>query len=295
MLVASSGAAAAPFECNVPLDNFDRANSASLGASWTQQAPSMTISANAVTNPNATQGLSTWNALPPSQQACLDVTAGSALNYAGIDLGFQDVENNAFLKVQGSGGTFSIAYFYYGNNGGGNPCKITGGCSFPITPFHSGRIHATLNQATGQVSLDIDTNFDNNPEQTIVKTYNAPFSFGNAIGIASYGGSFLDNFASSSTPPAPPVPVTPAAPNTKLNRATIKPNQGSAKFWFKATGGAATEFQCAFAKKGKKLTYKKCKSPKAYQNLGEGRYTFKVRAVGVGGVDKTPITQKFTI
>lgn len=295
MLVASSSASAAPFSCNVPLDNFDRANSASLGTSWTLQAPSMTIAGNAATNPNTTQGLSTWNTAPPTQQVCLDVTAGGGgTSYAALDLGFQDVNNNAFLKVQGGAGQFSQSYFYYGNNGPGS-CKITGGCSYAITPFHSARLHATLNPATGQASLDIDTNFDNNPEQTIVKTFNVPFSFGNAIGIGSYGGSFVDNFASASTPPPPPVPITPAAPNTKLNRATIKPGQRWAKFWFKAIEGTATKFECAFAKKGKKLVYRQCASPKAYQGLGEGRFTFKVRAVGPGGVDQSPVTQKFSI
>lgn len=293
MLAASSTASAAPFSCNVPLDDFNRADATTLGTNWTLQAPTMNIAANAATNPNTTAGLSTWNTVPPTQQACVDVTAGAAgTTYAALDLGFQDATNNAFLKVQGGAGTFSKAWIYYGNNG---DCKITGGCSFDIPLFKSGRIHATLNAATGQVSLDIDTNFDNNSEQTIVKTFNAPFSFGNAIGIGSYGGSSLDNFATASTPPPPPLPVTPPAPNTKLNRATIKPGQRSAKFWFKATEGTATKFECAFAKKGRKLTYRQCSSPKAYQGLGEGRFTFKVRAVGPGGTDQTPITRKFTI
>lgn len=293
MLAAGSTASAAPFSCNVPLDDFNRANTTTLGTSWTLQAPTMNIAANAVTNPNTTAGLSTWNAVPPTQQACLDVTAGpGGTTYAALDLGFQDATNNAFLKVQGGAATFSKAWVYYGNNG---DCKITGGCSFDIPPFKSGRIHAALNTATGQFSLDIDTNFDNNSEQTIVKTFNAPFSFGNAIGIGSYGGSSLDNFATASTPPPPPVPVTPPAPNTKLNRATIKPGQRSAKFWFKAIEGTATKFECAFAKKGNKLTYRQCASPKTYQGLGQGRFTFKVRAVGPGGTDQSPITQKFTI
>jgi hypothetical protein len=291
---ATSSASAASFSCDVPLDNFNRANSTGLGPSWTVQAPTMNVETNSATNPNATAGLATWNSLVPTQQACADVSDnGTGTQYAAIDLGYSDVTNNAFIKVQHNSSVgFDTAFIYYGNNGA---CKITGGCNFPITPFHSARIHATLNSATGQVSLDIDTNFDNNPEQTIVKTYNAPFAFGNAIGIGLYGHSFIDNFATASAPAPPPTPVTPPAPNTKLNRATIKPNSGTAKFSFKATGQAATEFQCAFAKKGKKLRYKKCSSPKTYRNLKEGKYTFKVRAVGVGGTDPSPVTQKFTI
>ncbi|HET7121345.1 MAG TPA: hypothetical protein VFI17_08870 [Solirubrobacterales bacterium] len=295
MALSASAASAASFNCDVPLDNFNRVDSGTLGPNWTVQSPSMTIETNAATNPNSTAGLATWNATVPTQQACVDVNDnGTSLQYAAITLGYANNENNAFVKVQNnSAAGFDIVYFYYGNNGS---CKIAGGCNFAITtPFHAGRLHAALNPATAEVTLDIDTNFDNVPEQTITKTYNAPFSFGNAIGIGSYGHAYLDNFATVSAPPGPPPPpAPPAAPNTKLKRANIKPNQGFAKFTFGATG-TATGFQCALAKKGKKLTYKSCKSPKAYKHLKAGKYTFKVRAVGPGGTDSSPVTQKFRI
>jgi hypothetical protein len=212
MGIATSGASAAPFNCSVPLDNFNRANSASLGSGWTQQSPTMSLENNSATNPNATFGLATWNTPATVQQACADVSNnGAAVQYAALVLGFADVNNAAFVKVQDnlSAGTFQTAFIYYGNSG---ECKITGGCNFSITPFHAGRLHVELNPATAEITLDIDTNFDNVPEQSITKTYNAPFGFGNAIGIGAYGHSFLDNFATAPTPPPPPVPTPTPTP-----------------------------------------------------------------------------------
>ncbi|MFN8164185.1 MAG: hypothetical protein U0R26_10265 [Solirubrobacterales bacterium] len=294
MLMASSSASAASFDCSVPLDNFNRADSATLGTNWTERAATMKVEGNAATNPNTTPGLATWNSVVPTQQACVDVNDnGAGTQYAAIDLGYSDNTNNAFVKVQHNSAIgFDTAYFYYGNNGS---CKITGGCSFPIIPFHAARLHASLNPASGQVALDIDTNFDNAPEQTIVKTYNTPFTFGNAIGIGDYGHAFIDNFATSAAPAPPPVPTTPNPPNTKVVKAKISAKAGTAKFTFKAVGETAIKFECAFAKKPNKLSFKRCTSPRTYNNLGTGKYTFKVRAVGVGGADSSPVIKKFKI
>lgn len=297
MALSVSTASAASFNCDVPLDNFNRPDGVGLGPGWTGQEASMNIETNSATNPNTTPGLATWNGTVSSQQACVDVSDnGTGTQYAAIDLGYRDLSNNAFVKVQHNSSVgFDVAYMYYGNNG---ECQIIGGCNFAITPFHAARLHATLNPASGEVVLDIDTNFDNVPEETISKTYNAPFDFGNAIGLGAYGHPFLDNFATVSAAPAPPAPpappATPAAPGTKLKRATIKADKGFAKFSFQAIG-TATGFECAFAKKGKKAVYKSCKSPKKFQHLKPGKYTFKVRAYGPGGTDPSPVVKKFKI
>ena len=223
MLIAASGASAATFDCSVPLDNFNRANGG-LGSNWSEQAATVNVENNSATNPNSTTGLATWNKLVPTQQACVDVSDnGAAVQYAGLVLGFGDVDNNAFLKVQDnlSAGTFQTAFIYYGNNN--SSCKITGGCNFPITPFHAGRLHASLDPATAQVTLDIDTNFDNVPEQSITRSFNAPFNFGNAIGISAYGHSFLDNFATSPAPPTPAPTPTPTPTPAPTPTPTPKP------------------------------------------------------------------------
>ena len=101
----------------------------------------------------------------------------------------------------------------------------------------------------------------------------------------------------SSAPVAPaptPPPVAPARPNTKLVKAKIRSAKGIATFKFKAIG-EASRFQCALTKKGKKVRYKRCGSPRTYRNLNSSRYVFRVRAGGPGGNDKSPAKRKFKI
>lgn len=94
--------------------------------------------------------------------------------------------------------------------------------------------------------------------------------------------------------PAPVATTTSKAPNTKISKATIDSAKGKATFKFKAEG-SATGFKCALAKKGKKLKYKSCRSPKTYKELKEGKYTFAVKAIGAGGSDETPAKRNFQI
>ena len=93
--------------------------------------------------------------------------------------------------------------------------------------------------------------------------------------------------------PAPaPVPAEPTTPVTKL--LTTKVHRDKAKFVF-ASRGEATKFRCALARIRTKLRYKPCTSPVTYRNLDPGRYVFKVKAIGLGGADKTPVTRRFRI
>ena len=41
--------------------------------------------------------------------------------------------------------------------------------------------------------------------------------------------------------------------------------------------------------------YTKCRSPRTFKHLKAGSYVLRVRAVGPGGVDKTPATYTFKI
>jgi LmbE family N-acetylglucosaminyl deacetylase len=104
----------------------------------------------------------------------------------------------------------------------------------------------------------------------------------------------LDRTPPPETTPEPPV-VLPEPPNTKVLKSTVRQRQGSATFAFAARGGSATAFQCALAGAGQKLKFRKCSSPVTYRNLEPGRYTFKVRAVGAGGSDASPVTRRFRI
>jgi alpha-tubulin suppressor-like RCC1 family protein len=76
--------------------------------------------------------------------------------------------------------------------------------------------------------------------------------------------------------------------------------KASASFSF-STSGAVTKYECMLikpkAKKKKKAKPKftGCSSPKRYKKLRKGRYTFKVRARNILGVDAKPAVRKFRI
>jgi PKD domain len=95
--------------------------------------------------------------------------------------------------------------------------------------------------------------------------------------------------ASSTGPPQATPP-----PGTTIQKAKIKPDAGSAKFTFAATGEASA-FECALAKKKKPPRFAPCTSPKKYKNLKPGKYTFEVAAIGPGGTDSSPAKKKFRI
>jgi hypothetical protein len=90
-------------------------------------------------------------------------------------------------------------------------------------------------------------------------------------------------------------------PNTRLVFEQINSKKHTARFGFKAIG-KSTGFRCALVRKrtgkGAKTPapkYSKCRSPKTYKHLKPGSFVLYVRAVGPGGVDKTPATYRFTI
>jgi len=99
---------------------------------------------------------------------------------------------------------------------------------------------------------------------------------------------------------APPPPPRSAAPGTTLKRAKIDAKAGTATFTFSGSG-QLTGFACELirphpkGRKAKKPRFASCGSPKAYKHLTPGRYTFKVEARGVGGVDPTPVVRPFRI
>jgi hypothetical protein len=205
-LLWAPGAQAAPFNCGTTLDTFTRANSTSLGTNWTEQAPDPSIEAGGFTNVAPTTGLATFN-LVSSAQACVDVApAASGVSYAAIVLKYANLAtDNVFVKVQDQNapaGQFDTIFFYRGNNGA--PFGTTTGT---LTPFSSGRFHVAVNGTT--VTADIDTNFDNQPEQTITTTGLNTTGLGTGIGLGAYGHPRLDNFAIPRT-------AVPAGGNTKL-------------------------------------------------------------------------------
>jgi len=86
---------------------------------------------------------------------------------------------------------------------------------------------------------------------------------------------------------------------TVISKKKINRRNHTAKFKFTGSGHV-TGFQCALArsKKGKKPkqpAFNACSSPKRYNHLKPGKYTFEVRAVNSAGSDAVPAVKKFKI
>lgn len=120
--------------------------------------------------------------------------------------------------------------------------------------------------------------------------------------------------------PSPPAQPPPGVPNTRLSQTRINAGHGIAQFTF-AGVGAVSGFECVLVKQVKRRrrhdkthrhhpprhhkrialaarkrpSFKLCGSPRAYRGLESGRYLFKARAYGPGGLDGSPARLKFTI
>ena len=92
------------------------------------------------------------------------------------------------------------------------------------------------------------------------------------------------------------ITVDTTAPETTITSGPIGATNGtSPSFGFSSETGAT--FQCKLDGPGATTgSYAACTSPKAYGPLGDGVYTFSVRATdGVGNTDVTPATRGFTV
>jgi hypothetical protein len=136
-----------------------------------------------------------------ANQACVDIASGGAqTQYVAIVLGYASVNHNLFVKVQDNNadGSFDRAYFEDGNNGADFATDVG------LTPFAQARIHLAL--VGTDMTLDIDTNFDNHPDQSFTVSGVPTAGFGTAIGLGDYGHASADNFATAAIPPSPAPP-----------------------------------------------------------------------------------------
>ncbi len=85
-----------------------------------------------------------------------------------------------------------------------------------------------------------------------------------------------------------------AAPDTKITKSKINSRAGLATFAFTANG-EHNGFQCQLKQLHKAAKFTSCRSPRTYQHLRFGKYTFAVRAIGPGGSDLTPAKRKFKV
>jgi len=273
---AAAPGVASAFSCGVLLDNFNRADSADLGTNWVEQANAIGIAGNAATNATANSALATF--IPRGgSEACLDVsTGGTGTRFAGIVLRYGDIDNSIFIKVQNNAGadsTFDTAFFYRGNNGSSGSLRP----SAALDEFSSGRIHVWSKGTKAR--LDVDTDFDNKPEQSFNVTGITTAGLGTLIGVTSYNGTSLDNFRT-----APPQTTITKHPNktTSSNSATFK---------FKSSIGGS-HFKCKLDGQ----SYKNCGSPRTYSSVSNGNHVFRVKAIDqFGNPDPTPAKFRWTV
>jgi CSLREA domain-containing protein len=142
--------------------------------------------------------------------------------------------------------------------------------------------------------------FDQGTEVTLTATADPGSSFAGWSGGGCSGTGPCTFTASADTTVIAAFKDTPAtgAPNTKIGKAKIDSDAGTAKFTFGTTAKAraGSGFQCALvSKKHKKPKFKDCTSPKKYKHLKPGKYKFEVRAFDDAGTDSTPAKKKFKI
>lgn len=168
----------------VVLDDFDRPDGTDMGPNWIEQNGDFQIVSGRASG--SAFSLMTFVGAT-SNKVSVDVFPSGSLSYVAIVLGYLDLGNNLFIKVQNQGSTqFNYAGFYYGNNVGVNFFALQ-------SPFDSARMTASL--VGGTAYLEFDTDFDGSPEQTYSYGGYSLVSLGPAIGLGSYDWATMDNFA----------------------------------------------------------------------------------------------------
>lgn len=196
VLVASSAMATSFF------DDFNRADSANLGANWANANGTIGISGNMAQAPSQSPNLATVNGYSDTANNTaieFDVFHGQQnITYAAAVLGYLDLTNSIFIKVQdnGLGNTYNRAFFYIGNGGAGG----SAGFQDITTPFANA--HIKVSYASGIATLGIDADFNGSYEQVYTANYGAP-TLGTGAGLGAYGDGKVDNYAINGAVPEP--------------------------------------------------------------------------------------------
>ena len=184
----------------IVLDDFNRPNGSAPGENWTERAGSFVIQDNKLLG--SSTSLMTWNG-PSTTTVSFDLFHGdSGTQYGALVLGYANLSNNLFVKVQDNGGgaAYDSVFFYYGNYGeafGSEPVTSA------VTPFVSGRV--TLSLLGSVATIGIDTNFDGVAEQSF-KRFDVPTTkLGTGFGVGLYGSSAIDNFVAIPEPGVVPL------------------------------------------------------------------------------------------
>jgi hypothetical protein len=179
----------------------------------------------------------------------------------------------------------------------GRPYSVLLSASGGVPPYSFGAIGALpsgLSLTSGGTLSGVPTNDGSFP--VAVSVSDAEGCTGNAdLTLAVHAGGSASPAAGSSAHPGTGSSAT--APNTKITKTRIDSQGRTATFRFRAIG-AASDFQCALTRtrhRKPKPKFRKCRSPKAYRRLKDGKYTFSVRALDSAGADPTPAKRRFRI
>jgi DNA-binding beta-propeller fold protein YncE len=123
-----------------------------------------------------------------------------------------------------------------------------------------------------------------------------PGSYSCRVTATNPAGSSAQTSAGLMISAPPPPAVGPEPPDTKITKAKVNSAKHRATFRFVAVG-RETSFQCKLRahQRHSKARFRPCTSPKTYPRLKPGKYTFEVRAVGPGGIDRTPATRGIVV
>lgn len=179
-------------------DDFNGANGLPLGPAWTAVAGLWRIESGRARN-SAPLGsevvhsdVAVFVTTNQANGASVDVfyLGAPRLTYAAILLGFADLTNSVFVKVQdnSASGSFNTAHFYYGNN----RSVIWNGELSALSPFTQARM--TVRFSGNNVALEIDRNFDSVPEDVLTRSGFPVAKLGTGIALGGYNDAAFDNF-----------------------------------------------------------------------------------------------------
>lgn len=183
------------------LDDFNRSDGP-IGPAWTNQAGTFMVSGMAAVG--GPMALATYNGVTSNVVEADVQSVGTGLEYVGIDMGYADINNNLFLKVQNQDGDdrFEWGACYVGNGGRGFGLGF-----FPLSsPFTKAHMRAELNGNTVTITFE---NIDGGSGTQTYVCSGAPATGGNGVGIVGYASaSKIDNFAAAIASPLPSVSIS---------------------------------------------------------------------------------------
>lgn len=182
------------------LDDFNRADGP-IGASWTNQSGSCSVVSNQATCSGL--GITTINGGTGTTVEADVFHNGSSDDYIALILGYANAANNLYIKLQSQDSVqgFDKYAFYFGTNGSNSGAWAGSGFFNLNTSFTSAHMIVSLVGTT--LTLSLDTNLDNTPDQIYSNSTVPVGLLGTGVGMGGWTGSglsgaTLDNFAASS-------------------------------------------------------------------------------------------------